>query len=305
MKGTDKALVLGLAMVVVIGAFYFMVIGPKREKASTLDDEITTLQSSIDQQKQVVAGAEQARKDFPKYYAKLVVLGKAVPEQADSASMLVQLSAISKRTGVDFRGLQVAQGAGGGTTTDVPPPTTTAPASPETTPPPAEGAAPSSGSTTPPSGSTTPPAGGTTPPASGTATPAATTPAPATETDAANLPIGATVGPAGLPTLPYDLNFIGSYFDVAGFLSGVDSLVSVEAKKGKVATNGRLLTVDGFSMSEPKMIGGVPQLTIDFAVTSYVTPPTQGLTAGATPGGPAPAAPTAPETTPASAPVTP
>jgi hypothetical protein len=45
-----------------------------------------------------------------------------------------------------------------------------------------------------------------------------------------------------------------------------------------------------------------PLLKVDFAVTSYVTPTEQGLTAGATPGGPAPA-PTAP-ITPASTPVT-
>ena len=33
MKGSDKAIVLGVVMVVVLGAFYFMALSPKREKA--------------------------------------------------------------------------------------------------------------------------------------------------------------------------------------------------------------------------------------------------------------------------------
>ena len=36
MKGSDKAVVLGVVMAVVLGAFYFMVLSPKREKASSL-----------------------------------------------------------------------------------------------------------------------------------------------------------------------------------------------------------------------------------------------------------------------------
>jgi hypothetical protein len=59
-----------------------------------------------------------------------------------------------------------------------------------------------------------------------------------------------------------------------------------------------LLTVDGFSL-----LGGAPgsspELKANFAVTSYVTPSTQGLTLGATPGGPA-VSPAQPGTTPAS-----
>ena len=56
--------------------------------------------------------------------------------------------------------------------------------------------------------------------------------APATETAAANLPIGATVGSAGLPTLPYDLDFKGNFFQVADFVSGLDELISLRGRLG-------------------------------------------------------------------------
>jgi Tfp pilus assembly protein PilO len=303
----DRAILLSLAVVGLLAAFYFMVLSPKRQEASELGQKVTELQSSIDQQEQVVAAADQTRQSFPTYYGRLVVLGKAVPEQADSASMMVQLNQIASRTEVEFRGLKLGEGGGG-----APAATPAAPA--PTTPPSGTGTTPTETTTTPSDGSTPAPSGGSTPTpsegstpapaADGGATPAsATAPAAATEATAANLPIGATVGPAGLPTLPYDLIFRGSFFDAANFLAGVDSLVQLREGSGQVAANGRLLTVDGFALSAPTL-DPVPELKLDFSVTSYVVPSDQGLTAGATPSGPA-TSPTQPPTTPTSAPVTP
>ena len=257
MKGSDKAVVLGILMAVVLAAFYFMVLSPKRDEASSLSKDITALQGQIDQQKQVAAFAEDAKRHFATYYGRLVVLGKAVPADADTASLLVELNSIAGRTGVTFDGLQLAA-----STSEAATPAATPPAGTSTTP----------TSTTP---STTP-------------TAASTTPAPATEATAANVPLGASVGPAGLPTMPYDLTFKGKYFNVADFLKGVDDLVHMRGTD-RVAADGRLLTVDGFSLSPaPNTTPSDPALEVKLSVTSYVTPSDQGLTAGATPGGPAP-----------------
>jgi hypothetical protein len=97
------------------------------------------------------------------------------------------------------------------------------------------------------------------------------------------LPIGATVGSAGLPILGYELTFIGSYFEVADFMAGVDRLV--KTKKGLVDADGRLVTIDGFTMAVDEA-GGSPVLLTTLNVTTYVSPADQGLTAGATPAGP-------------------
>ena len=263
MKGSDKAIVLGVVMVVVLAAFYFMVLSPKRDEASTLKQDNAELQSQIDQQKQVAAFAEDARQHFPAYYGRVVVLGKAVPADADTASLLVQLNSIANDTRVSFDGIELAASQ-----------SATAAAAPAA--PPATGT-----STTPATGTTTTP---TTAASETTATPA-----PATEATAANLPLGASVGPAGLPTMPYDLSFSGTYFDVANFLSGVDDLVHMRGTT-RVAADGRLLTINGFSL-EPAANSkpSDPTLDVKLSVTSYVTPSDQGLTAGATPGGPAPA----------------
>jgi Tfp pilus assembly protein PilO len=303
----DRVILLSLGIVGLLAAFYFMVLSPKREEASKLGEENTQLQASIDEQKQVATFAEQARQDFPRYYGRLVVLGKAVPDQADQASMLVQLSQVANGSGVEFRAIKVSEGGAASTATSTATAATTPPAGTTTTPEGGTTTTPEGGSTTTPEGgsTTTPSEGtaeGTAPPAAGgsTATPAATTgPVPATEAVAASLPIGATVGLAGLPILPYELTFKGSFFDVADFMSGVDSLVHLQEGSGQIAADGRLLTVDGFSLKPIPTLGGEPVLNATFAVTSYVVPSDEGLTAGAAPGGPS-ASPLQPQATPTS-----
>jgi hypothetical protein len=279
-KASDRGIIVGVAVVVLAVLFYMTVLGPKRKQASDLGSQIDSLNSSISQQEQVASFGEQARKNFPRYYGRLVLMGKAVPQDADTSSMLVQLDSTSSRTHLDLRNLALSQGdSGEGTSTaSSAAPSTTAPAS------------------TPPTTSTT----ATTPAASGATAPTsapASAPVPATETAAATQPLGAVVGVAGLPSMPYDLGYTGSYFDAANFIGRLDSLVKPHGSGEQIAANGRLFTVDGFTLS----IGpaGPSHLDAKFQVTTYIAPPDQGLTAGASPTGPAPT--TEPQAQPASA----
>jgi Tfp pilus assembly protein PilO len=291
MKMSDKGVIFGVLVAALAIGFYLMVLSPKRQTATELNDQIDQLHASISQQEQVASFGEQARKDFPRYYGRLVVLGKAVPERADTASLLVQLSAISDRSHVDLRSIALggdsASGGSGSSSSSTP---TASAAANSTATPAATSATPSSGST----GATT---------TSGTA--AATTadpltPAPATESSAASLPLGAVVGPAGLGTMPYTLNFTGGFFDIANFIGGLDDLVQPTDNGTRVSPDGRLFTIDAFALSGGQP-GSSPKLEANFSVTTYATPATQGLTLGATPGGPAPSAPGAAQAVPASA----
>jgi Tfp pilus assembly protein PilO len=292
MKGSDKAVVMGVIVAVVLAVFYFKVVSPKREKASSLSKDITELQSQVDQQKQLATFGEDARQHFPTYYGRLVVLGKAVPSNADTPSLLVEINSLADRTDVKFGGLQLSAGSGDASTAAATPPSTPAPSTSGSS-----GSSSTSGST-----STTPTDPSAT--ASSTSSTASTTTPAATEATAANLPLGASVGAAGLPTMPYDLNFEGSYFDVANFLKGVDDLVHLRGTE-QVAADGRLLTIDGFALAPAEdSKPSDPKLDVTLAVTSYVTPGDQGLTAGASPSGPG-ASLTQPQTQPASATVAP
>jgi hypothetical protein len=115
-------------------------------------------------------------------------------------------------------------------------------------------------------------------PEAGPSTPVTATVAP-TEAAAALQPLGAAIGPAGLAVMPYSLSFRGSFFDVANFIDGIDSLVTTNGANTSV--DGRLVTLDGFVLTEDGDLG-FPELNADFAVTTYLAPPDQGVTAGAT-----------------------
>ena len=51
--------------------------------------------------------------------------------------------------------------------------------------------------------------------------------------------------------MPYTLTFNGSFFQIADFIKGLDSLVKTTNEE--VAVDGRLITINGFSLrSDPK-----------------------------------------------------
>jgi len=105
----------------------------------------------------------------------------------------------------------------------------------------------------------------------------------ATEVAASMLPLGASIGSAGLGVMPYTLKFRGDFFHIADFIRGLDSMV--KTKNAAVEVTGRLITINGFSLSGDST-AGFPVLDGDFTVTTYLVPPGQGLTGGATPTAP-------------------
>ncbi len=108
-------------------------------------------------------------------------------------------------------------------------------------------------------------------------------PASPTEVAASLLPLGSTIGTAGLAVMPYTVTFDGNFFQIANFIKGIDSLVKTTDEEVRV--DGRLVTVDGFALeADPEV--GFPALQASFALTTYLTPPGEGVTGGATPESP-------------------
>ena len=253
MKSSDRTILLVVVAVGLVAAFWFFLLSPKRAELSELDQEVAALEESVAEQEQLAVTAEQAKADYRRNYQRLIVLGKAVPSDDDAASLVVQTSSLAREAEIDFRSLTLAEGGG-----DAPP----APAATETT---TDGA--ESESTTTP------------------------TAAPATEASAATLPIGATVGPAGLPVMPYDVKFHGDFFEIADFLASLDNMIDPGVTNPGI--DGRLVTVDGFALT-PDPDKGFPHLAADLHVTTYVAPADQGLTGGASPTAPPAAIPAEP-----------
>lgn len=252
MSSSNRLIVAILVVAALAVGFWVLLLAPKREERDKLSEERDALQVTLAQAQSAVQVAEAAKESFPDNYRQLVVLGEAVPEGEETSSLLVEINRIASREKVTFESMQLSSGGG-----EAPPPAA-APAAP-----PAEAPAPGSSS----------------------AVPAAET-VPPTEAAASLMPLGATIGPAGLGVMPYTLTVNGTFFQIADFIGAVDSLV--ESKNAKVGVEGRLVTIDGFSLSGGGGQGDANRLAASFSVTTYLTPPGQGITAGASASEPAP-----------------
>lgn len=102
--------------------------------------------------------------------------------------------------------------------------------------------------------------------------------AAATQAAAATLPPGASVGAAGLPTMPFSFEFEGSFLDLSGFMARLQRFVT--ARGSGLDVRGRLLAVDGFSLKPSSK--GFPHVTASVGATAYLVKPSQGSGGGAT-----------------------
>src|SRR5215212_10873905 len=105
MTANNRLVIAVLAIVVSAIAFWTVLLSPKREEASKLDAQVEEVKGLLAQHQGEVTEALEARKEFAADYRHLVVLGKAVPGDEDSASLLVQLNRIADSSKVTFRTL--------------------------------------------------------------------------------------------------------------------------------------------------------------------------------------------------------
>jgi hypothetical protein len=111
---------------------------------------------------------------------------------------------------------------------------------------------------------------------------------------ASQLPPGAAVGAAGLPTENFSFTLSGNFFHLANFFNRLNNFVI--SRDHQLLISGRLMTINAISLSPSS--NGFPQISASVSATTYIVPATQGTTGGATLAGPA----TAPQQSTASQP---
>lgn len=228
MTQRNTILVGALAAVAVIAAYWMLLLSPKRDVAAKLRTDIDAQQTELQAAQAQLASYRKAKETYKANYATVARLGKAVPEDDDVRSLLVQLDAAANQTKVDFRSLRV--GEGGGVASD------------------------------------------------GQAAAGVDAPPP-----------GAVVGEAGFVTMPFSFDFHGKFFRLSNFMAHLEKFVAL--RNDRIDVTGRLLVLESLSL-EPGA-EGFPNISAKIGASSYLLPASQGLTAGATPAGPAATTPAA------------
>jgi hypothetical protein len=311
----DRKIVFAIIPLLLIGAYWFLLLSPKRKEAGDLTAKVTAAQQARDAATTQEAALNQAKAHFSTQYSEMVRLGKAIPTQVDMPSLLVQLQAAASGTGIVFGDIKVGARVPASTVTPTTPSTGT------------------SASSTSSSGSSQPPvAAGGTPAASsfGKATESANNAAAtgnaqavqqsglnagdtatSTASKSGGLPVGggsasataagATSGVPGLDTVPLTFTFGGKFFNLADFFHRLKRFVHVA--NNRISVQGRLITID--SLKFTSSLETFPSLQADVNATIYLSPKNGGTTAGATSTGPATSTPGATSTPSSSTPSSP
>jgi hypothetical protein len=290
----DRKMLIAIVPVVVIVAYWFLLLAPKREEASTAKKNLATQQARVDSARVAAKAAEGAKQDFDASYAQIVRLGKAIPSTVDMPSLLVQLDAAAAGTGIRFTKIAT------GDRVEAPTPAATTPA------PPAGSESGTTGTPVAAGGETAQSQPGGAAEAANNAQQTANQKTAAAEnsgvtpsdtqtstSSGGGLPVGggsatgtgeaAASAPAGLETVPLELAFEGNFFNLADFFHHVKRFVSLT--NSDVLVSGRLLTVETVRWASDEAI--FPHITAEITATIYLSPKAQGVTAGATPAGPA------------------
>ncbi len=268
MTQRDRIVVMVVVALVALGGFWMFALKPKRKEASDLGQKLEQAHRRVDTASAQVTAGDAARARYARNYSTVARLGKAVPVDDDVPSLVYQLDSTAKETGVDFRKVKLNAGSGA----PVAPPTSAAQGAAATQDNAQNKAASQDGKD----------AGANAAASNGTTAPAAGAPANPTQSATAALPPGATVGEAGLNTMPFTFTFEGSFFKLSGFLTKLERYIS--ARRRTVDVRGRLLLVNGISLSAASK--GFPTMTASIAAQAYLLPVDQGLFDGASPTGP-------------------
>jgi Tfp pilus assembly protein PilO len=299
----DRKIMLGVIPLLVVVAYWFLLLAPKREEAATASKTLTEQQQRRDTARQLASQATVDKTDFAADYGEIVRLGKAIPARVDMPSLLVQLDRAAEGTGISFTKIST-----GDRTTSIAPAqgATAAPATPAGTTAPPTAAGGEAAQSAP--GTATEAANGaaaTSDQANAAAQQSGVAPsdtATSTTTGEGGLAVGGgapgTAAVDGgvatqpsLETVPLELEFVGNFFNLADFFHDIKRFVHVANEN--VVVNGRLVTIEGVNFSSDPTI--FPKVKASLNATVYLSPLTEGATAGATPAGPA-------VTTPAAAP---
>jgi type IV pilus assembly protein PilO len=99
-RGREVYIITAVVAVVLIVAWYFLLLSPTRTKISDLNGEILSAQTALSTAQQDVTRLESYKKAAPQSRAQIVRLGKMLPASEDTPSLIVELTKTSSVSGV-------------------------------------------------------------------------------------------------------------------------------------------------------------------------------------------------------------
>lgn len=112
MTRRNSMLLAVVAVAAVAGAYWFMLLAPKRELATSLSSQIALKDTELQTAQAEEAKNLRSRASYRSNYATVARLGKAVPVDDDVRSLMVQIDGAAGSSHVDFRSISVGGSSG-------------------------------------------------------------------------------------------------------------------------------------------------------------------------------------------------
>jgi Tfp pilus assembly protein PilO len=102
MTGRDRMVLIGVLVLVAIGAAWMLAVSPERKQATKLGAEVSAAQTQLASAEGTVASARAAQSQYAAAYASVVSLGKAVPPTQEVPALIDELAQASNEKSVNF-----------------------------------------------------------------------------------------------------------------------------------------------------------------------------------------------------------
>ena len=104
-KGKEVYIITAVVAVVLIVAWYFLLLSPTRAQLADLQTQVDGQQVALATAKEEVARLESYKKTAPQSRAEIVRLGKMLPESEGIPSLIIELTRTADASGVDLNSI--------------------------------------------------------------------------------------------------------------------------------------------------------------------------------------------------------
>lgn len=92
----------GLLLIIILVAYWFLLLSPLRTNIADMEAQIETEQSLLVQNQARLAMLEQIKADAQRNEARLIELAKMVPQRTEIPSLLLQIQDLATESGIEF-----------------------------------------------------------------------------------------------------------------------------------------------------------------------------------------------------------
>lgn len=111
MTSRDRIILMAFVAIAATAAFWFLALAPKRERVDIANARIVQAQTELDTAESQLKDATAAKQRYLDNYGAVAALGKSVPDDDRTDTLMYQLQKLANRAGVNFQSIDLRGGA--------------------------------------------------------------------------------------------------------------------------------------------------------------------------------------------------